>query len=248
MLIDWFTVAAQTANFLILMWLLKRYLYGPILHAVEAREKRIADELTSATQKTAEAQAERDAYAQKSALFDAQRATLMEQAASDASEERRRRFDEIQKEMDELHARQQKSLESELQNIGDEIARQTQQQVFAIAQKALQELAGIELETHMAAVFASSLKTLALDMSPQDCITVRSAYELSPLQRAAILDAIHSQLVTSRVEFELSTGLICGIELVMQGHKFSWSLADYLTVLETHVAALLRHESARHED
>ena len=34
MLIDWFTVAAQVVNFLILVWLLKRFLYQPILNAI----------------------------------------------------------------------------------------------------------------------------------------------------------------------------------------------------------------------
>jgi F-type H+-transporting ATPase subunit b len=44
MLIDWFTVAAQIVNFLILVWLLKHFLYKPILDAIDAREKRIAAE------------------------------------------------------------------------------------------------------------------------------------------------------------------------------------------------------------
>ena len=38
MLIDWFTVVAQAANFLVLVWLLKRFLYKPILGAMDARE------------------------------------------------------------------------------------------------------------------------------------------------------------------------------------------------------------------
>ena len=42
MLIDWFTVGAQALNFIILVWLLKRFLYKPILDAVDAREKRVA--------------------------------------------------------------------------------------------------------------------------------------------------------------------------------------------------------------
>ena len=35
MLIDWFTVAAQVVNFLVLMWLLKRFLYKPIVYAID---------------------------------------------------------------------------------------------------------------------------------------------------------------------------------------------------------------------
>ena len=47
MLIDWFTVGAQALNFLILVWLLKRFLYKPILHAIDEREKGIAAQLAS---------------------------------------------------------------------------------------------------------------------------------------------------------------------------------------------------------
>ena len=45
MLINWFTVGAQVLNFIVLVWLLKRFLYGPVLNAIEAREKRVAAEL-----------------------------------------------------------------------------------------------------------------------------------------------------------------------------------------------------------
>ena len=55
MLIDWFTIAAQALNFLILVWLMKRFLYKPILNAIDAREKRIATELADADAKRAEA-------------------------------------------------------------------------------------------------------------------------------------------------------------------------------------------------
>ena len=41
MLIDWFTVAAQAINFLILVLLLRRFLYGPIVKAMDDREAAI---------------------------------------------------------------------------------------------------------------------------------------------------------------------------------------------------------------
>ena len=47
MLINWFTVCAQAINFLILVWLLKRFLYKPILHAIDEREKGIAAQLAT---------------------------------------------------------------------------------------------------------------------------------------------------------------------------------------------------------
>jgi len=65
MLLDWFTIGAQALNFLILVWLLKHFLYQPILHAIDAREKLIAKELADADAKKSEAQKERDAFQKK---------------------------------------------------------------------------------------------------------------------------------------------------------------------------------------
>ena len=55
MLIDWFTVGAQALNFLVLVWVLKHFLYKPILDAIAAREKGIAAKLADADAKTKEA-------------------------------------------------------------------------------------------------------------------------------------------------------------------------------------------------
>ena len=94
MLIDWFTVIAQVVNFLILVWLLKRFLYRPILNAIDAREKRIATELADADAKKAEAIKERDEFQHKNEEFDRQRAALLSQATDEAKAERQRLFDE----------------------------------------------------------------------------------------------------------------------------------------------------------
>ena len=59
MLIDWFTVGAQSLNFLILVWLMKRFLYKPILAAIDTREKGIVAKLAEADAKMADAQTAR---------------------------------------------------------------------------------------------------------------------------------------------------------------------------------------------
>ena len=73
MLIDWFTVAAQALNFLVLVWLLKRFLYQPVLDAISTREQRIAKQLADAAAQAAAAKSEREQFEHKNAEFDAQR-------------------------------------------------------------------------------------------------------------------------------------------------------------------------------
>src|SRR5450755_2815503 len=94
MLINWFTVGAQALNFLILVGLLKHFLYKPILTAIDAREKRIAGELADAATKKTEAQQERDAFQRKNQEFDQQRAGLLSKATDEANAERARLIDE----------------------------------------------------------------------------------------------------------------------------------------------------------
>jgi len=48
---DWFTIAAQIVNFTILLWLLKRFLYRPILDGLDARELRLKKILEQANAK-----------------------------------------------------------------------------------------------------------------------------------------------------------------------------------------------------
>ena len=105
MLIDWFTVSAQVVNFLILVWLLKHFLYRPILNAIDAREKRIATELADADAKKAEAIKERDEFQHKNEEFDRQRAALLSQATDEAKVERQRLFDEARQAADALSAK-----------------------------------------------------------------------------------------------------------------------------------------------
>jgi F-type H+-transporting ATPase subunit b len=59
-LIDWFTVGAQLLNFIILVWLMKRFLYQPVLDAIAAREQKIAAQLADVA--AAKAQAHRQQF------------------------------------------------------------------------------------------------------------------------------------------------------------------------------------------
>ena len=113
MLIDWFTVAAQALNFLILVWLMKRFLYKPVLNAIDAREKRISTELANADAKKAEAQKEHDEFQQKNTEFDRQKAALLSKATGEAQAERQRLLDEARKAAADLSSKRREALKTE---------------------------------------------------------------------------------------------------------------------------------------
>src|ERR1035437_6700654 len=113
MLIDWFTVGAQALNFLILVWLLQRFLYKPILDAIDTREKRIAAELADAAAKKAEAQKERDEFERKNEEFDTRRAALLSKATEEATVERQKLLDEAKQAAANLSLKHQEALRAE---------------------------------------------------------------------------------------------------------------------------------------
>ncbi|MHB8834203.1 MAG: F0F1 ATP synthase subunit B family protein [Candidatus Methylomirabilia bacterium] len=252
MIIDWFTVGAQALNFIILVWLLKRFLYKPILHAIDAREKRIADELADADAKRAEAKKERDEFQSKNKEFDEQRATLVSKATDDANAERQRLLDEARKAADSLSAKRQEALDREQQSLSDEITRRAGAEVFAIARKALTDLAAASLEERLVEVFARRVQELpgtekeelaAALRTSSDPALVRSAFELPAPQRAALQDALNVAFSAEvRLRFEIAPDVISGIELTANGRRVSWNIADYLSSLEARVGELLNEQ------
>ncbi len=160
MLIDWFTVIAQVVNFLILVWLLKRFLYTPILSAIDAREQRIARELADALAKQEEAQRERDELQHKNEEFDQQREALLSAATLEAETERQRLLVQARREFEDLRTRQQEVMQNDFHNLKDEISRRAQGEVFAIARKTLGDLAAESLEERMVEAFIRRCRTL----------------------------------------------------------------------------------------
>ena len=80
MLIDWFTVGAQALNFIILVWLLKRFLYKPMLSAIDAREKRIAQNWLMPIGNRAKRKSRAMNCKPKSKAFDDERGALLAKA------------------------------------------------------------------------------------------------------------------------------------------------------------------------
>ncbi len=252
--INWFTVVAQVINFLILVWLLKRFLYKPILHAIDEREKGIATLLADAEAKKTEAHKESEDYQHKNEAFDQERSALLKKATDASNAERQRLLGEARKDADALRANRQEALRNEQRNLSQDIIRWSQKEVFAITRKTLVDLASASLEERMAAVFVQRLRALtgaakeqldaALKGTTQSA-RVRSAFDLPPEQHATIQKALNETFSADiHIQFETTPELVSGIELSANGQKVAWSIADYLASLEKSAGALL-HEDAQ---
>jgi F-type H+-transporting ATPase subunit b len=255
MLIDWFTVGAQALNFLILVWLMKHFLYKPILDAIAAREKLVATELANAAKALADARKAEDEFKQRNTVFDGERDGLLKKAADEAQAERQRLLDEARKAAAALSSKLQDAARNDEHRLHQAIRQRTQEEVFAIARKALTDLATASLEERLGEVFTRRLRTIdekakaslgAALKRAADPALVRSAFELPPEQCAVIQNAVNETFSADiPLHFETAPDLVGGIELTANGQKVSWSIGNYLDSLEAGVDALLKQQEAR---
>ncbi|QDV08101.1 ATP synthase subunit b [Planctomycetes bacterium Poly30] len=248
MLIDWFTVVAQAINFLILVWLMKRFLYRPILNAIDEREARIAAELADADSRKAEAAKERDEFQRKNEAFDADRSERLAKATEEAAAERQRLIEAARKAAAELATRRQAGLEAEAATLSHGLSRRAQREVFAIARQVLGDLAGASLEERAVEVFLRLIRDIdeptrtgladALRASPSG--RIRTAFDLTEAQRASIQHVLNETFSADiQLGFETAPELVSGIEFAAHGTKVAWTVADYLLTLEEGATKLL---------
>jgi F-type H+-transporting ATPase subunit b len=246
-LIDWFTICAQVLNFLILVWLLRRYLYKPVLAAIDAREKKVAAKIRDAESQEAQAKAAGEALRQRSAVFDGERAALMHKAVEEGAAERERLMESARKDSQLLRDKLTQALAAQRAELGRQLSQRTQAEVFALTRKALADLAGMSLEDRMIEVFIDRLATLPQPQRPAlaapRTVRVRSAHEPSAAGRTKLEAAIRERLGENVViRFETASELVCGLELAVDGVKLAWSAADYLSTLAKDTALLAETE------
>lgn len=84
MQIDYFTIIAQIINFLILVFLLRHFLYRPVLKLMEEREQKIVSRLLEVEKKKKEAELESESYRKMSQELSNKREEMMARSTREA--------------------------------------------------------------------------------------------------------------------------------------------------------------------
>ncbi|MDP5205519.1 F0F1 ATP synthase subunit B [Alishewanella sp. SMS9] len=250
MLIDWFTVVAQVINFLILAWLLKRFLYRPIVDAIDTRDRHIAAQVADANNKKIDAQKLSDKFNHKNTVFDEALSSRMKDMNQHVQTKRTQLLEEIRAESELLRTKQQQTLQNELLSVQQALSQHAKEEVFDITRKTLKDLANVDLEQQMTAVFIERLNTLsdkeikaftAAFANAAQPLVIRSVFTLGNAERLAIETQLKQWLsISHEIEYITDNVLISGIELSGHGQKIAWSINQYLASLTHSVEQLLQ--------
>ncbi len=242
MLIDWFTVIAQIINFLILVWLLKRFLYKPILKAIDARETLVAEKLSSAENVMQKAEQEKEEYEKKNEDIDSKRADLIKKAKEEAELRKTEILDGVRKEGEAIKERWKKSILDQEKFLTESLSDQTQKEVIEIARKTLSDLSNSRVEERMIQVFISKIgnidkeelaKIISDKVAKDNKCIIRSGFELTVQEKAQLEEVVKEYIGNIEVIYkENEADLIGGIELTFNDYYISWNIADYLQDFE----------------
>ena len=236
--IDWITVSAQVINFLILVYLLKRFLYGPIIRAMDSREQRISSRLEEAQAREQDAEEKADTFERKRQDLEQQKTEKLEQAGRDAETKRKKLIEEAREEVEQMRQEWRNDLEREKREFLRNLRDTAQRQVMQVLRRMLDDLAERELEREIVRVFVKRLaqlddETRALLGEHDGALEVLTAFELDEDNRKALQDALSEITVEGPgIEFKHSDDLTCGIALRAGGRKIGWSVDEYLDALE----------------
>ncbi|WP_415182483.1 F0F1 ATP synthase subunit B [Phaeovulum sp.] len=236
MSVDWITVAAQIANFLVLVWLLKRFLYRPILDGIDARETEIATRMgeAHAIRKTAEA-AEADYKAQIASLR-ADRADMLAEARRTAEAERSALLAEARAQLVAEQAKHEDERREEARRYTADLHTSGAKALLALTRKALADLADETLEQRIAAHAVARLGPVAADLR-KAAGAARDAEVLTrdPLPeevRAHLKDELALVIPGFGVQFRADPDLAPGLTLRLGGGQVAWTVDSYLDGLE----------------
>jgi len=257
-LIDWFTVAAQIVNFLILVFLLKHFLYDRILQAMDEREQKIQDRMDEARSKREEADREAESLRKERAELEKKRNDMLSEARDEAEREKGRLVREAREEVDSMRRRWQESLDREKSAFTRELRRMAGREVYAVCRRALRDLADAEVEEQMAQVLLEHLSGLDEEersamaeaaRADENRLSVRSSFLMPAGLKQKATRAIHERLGDDiEVAYETDEDRAPGIELRMKGRKLAWGFEDYLDSLEREARRALEAETEEKEE
>ncbi|MBJ3762017.1 F0F1 ATP synthase subunit delta [Maribius pontilimi] len=243
MSIDWITVAAQIVNFLVLVWLLKRFLYRPILDGIDRREVEITQRMQEAAHVREQAQAMEQAYRDKVQALDVAQADLTETIRRKAEEQRDALLADARRKLEKEHETWRTHLDDEARKYKARLHRAGAASLLALTGKALDDLADETLEERMARHLAQKLGPMAQDLRRAAAkvseAVVTSQGPLSQAGRQAVQSELQDVFPDISVRFETDEEQSPGLVLRMGGAEVAWTVETYLEGLASMIDAEL---------
>lgn len=235
MSVDWITVLAQIANFLVLLWLLKRFLYKPILDGIDTREKAIAQRIADAEKAQTEAKAAESEYVKQRAQLISDQEALLEKALAATEEQRAELLADARTKLQQEQDDWRQHLEHERHVFNQRLEERGADALLQLTRKALHDLADERLEDAIVRNVAKQLQPMAKELaqaaagSTEAQVTTR---EVLPEATQRVLQQEVQQLLPEVIlSFSTNPQQAPGVIMQIGGAQVAWTTDSYIDEL-----------------
>jgi F-type H+-transporting ATPase subunit b len=220
---SWSTFTLQAINFLVLVWILKRFLFKPVRAIVAQRKAEIMRTQEQAQAAIEKAEQARKEFEQHRAQLDDQRQRVIDEARAGLQDEHARMIEAARADIEKLKAAALKQLEEERESAARDVLDKTVQVAVELAENLLREFAGPRLDEiileqvlqhldHLTAAERTALLGQLASDGGQLIVTTASPLDAEGQSRwrAALTQRLGG---APRIAFSIDQDLIAGTEL-----------------------------------
>lgn len=245
MSIDWVTVLAQLANFLVLLWLLKRFLYRPILDGIDAREAEIAKRLAVAEQAQQDAKAAESQYLKQRAQLVSEQDALLEKALQATEKQRDGLLAEARAKLQQEQKDWRKHLEYERQEFNTRLQQTGSEALLKLTRKALHDLADESLEDAIVRHLGKQLQPIAAELlhaaAGSLAAQVSTRHPLPEATQVLLQTEVQQYLPEVTLSFTTDPQQSLGLVMQVGGAQVAWTTDSYMDEL---AGLLAQHSTA----
>lgn len=256
MQIDWFTFGAQIVNFLLLIVLLQRFLYKPVVKAMDEREQKIASELEEARKKKVEADEKEKELEQKINEFESQKSKMMDDAKQEIDRKRKQWMDQLRNEIAEIRNRWIEVIENEKSAFIKNLKEETGEKVIELINNVLSDLSEKNLQRQTIDFLLDKLEKLdaetrnkikdTVDQLDAAEAQIISTFELEDNQKNNIQEFITNLAGRDiNIAFKIENKLGFGAEIRMGGWRLGWNMERYLAQLSIKMNQFIEQKTPR---
>lgn len=240
MAFDWTTFVLEILNFLVLVWILKRFLYRPVLAVLDARQQRLKDEAAQARRLQQEAEELKARYEKALADWASERELARRKLGEELAQARAVGIEGMKKSLAELEAKARARADA-LAAAGDAaLSRQAAEQGYGAAAAMLTRLACAALTARIAEIFIEDLGALpqaqlaplrnaARSLEAGAAMEIASAHPLDEPLRARVQAALVQGAGRAlEASFRPAPELVAGLRVVVGECLLHANLADEL--------------------
>lgn len=236
--LNWSTFVLEIINFLVLVWILKRFLYKPVLDVIARRRATIENQLAEAKQLHADSDALKERYEHRLTDWEQERQIAMDKLLHELEETRLQKLQDLKSKITEEDERINLVRSRKNKQAIREIEQQALQQGAEFASRLLSEASGPELEKHLIELLLADLSALSDDQlselsnkwgeSPES-ILITSAYPLSDDSRHRLEDTLSRVAgLSSPVHYEQDAELLAGLNITIGAWVLQLNVHDEL--------------------